>query len=415
MVICVSRRYEVTPLSSSATTISGAWTPAAHARRLTAGLGEPGTPVLSPDGKWIAYVGRDEQHPEVYLMHADGGPARRMTWLGPDVLVRGWTPEGRILFVTTHGQPFFRNYRAFTLGIDGGLPEMLPYGQVNHLAFGPGKAKVIGRNTAEPARWKRYRGGTAGHFWIDASGTGTFRRMTKLAGNLTSPMWIGKRIYFISDGEGVGNLYSCRPDGSDQRRHTDHDIYYARNAQTDGTRIVYQCGADIWLFDHALNRTAPVEIDAPSHRTQATRKFVNAADHLDGYSVHPAGHSLAINPHGKFFTIAMWEGAVRQHGGGWRSLSPRVAADGKLVGVSDEGGDERVVVMRDGKTTTLPWDVGRVLAMRCARGKGIALSNHRNRCSGRCRDEEGVARRLRRLGSRDLAWSPDGVLLAYSF
>ena len=71
--------------------------------------------MLSPDGKWIAYVGRDEQHPEVYLMSAEGGPARRMTWLGPDVLVRGWTPDGRILFVTTYGQPFFRNYRAFTL------------------------------------------------------------------------------------------------------------------------------------------------------------------------------------------------------------------------------------------------------------------------------------------------------------
>ena len=56
------------------------------ARRLTAGLGEPATPVLSPDGKWIAYVGRDEQHPEVYLMPAEGGPARRMTWLGPDVV-----------------------------------------------------------------------------------------------------------------------------------------------------------------------------------------------------------------------------------------------------------------------------------------------------------------------------------------
>ena len=228
------------------------------ARRLTAGLGEPAAPMLSPDGKWIAYVGRDEQHPEVYLMPAEGGPARRMTWLGPDVIVRGWTPEGRILFVTTHGQPFFRNYRAFTLPVTGGLPHMLPLGQVNHLAFGPGKAMVIGRNTADPARWKRYRGGTAGHLWIDASGSGTFRRMRSLEGNITSPMWIGKRIYFISDSEGVGNLYSCRPDGSDQRRHTDHDDYYARNAQTDGARIVYQCGADIWLFDPATNRTARV-------------------------------------------------------------------------------------------------------------------------------------------------------------
>ena len=45
------------------------------ARRLTAGLGEPSTPHFSPDGQWLAFVGRDEQHPEVYLMPAAG--ARR--------------------------------------------------------------------------------------------------------------------------------------------------------------------------------------------------------------------------------------------------------------------------------------------------------------------------------------------------
>jgi tricorn protease len=53
-------------------------------------------------------------------MPAEGGAARRMTWLGPDVMVRGFTPEGRILFVTTHGQPFFRNYRAYTLDVAAG-------------------------------------------------------------------------------------------------------------------------------------------------------------------------------------------------------------------------------------------------------------------------------------------------------
>src|SRR5437867_786133 len=264
------------------------------ARRLTAGLGEPSTPALSPDGRWIAFVGRDEQHPEVYVMSADGGSARRMTWLGPDVIVRGWTPGGRILFVTTYGQPFFRNYRAFTLPLEGGMPEPIPLGQINHLAFGPGDAKVIGRNTADPARWKRYRGGTAGHLWIDATGGGQFRRMTELTGNITSPMWIGGRIWYLSDAEGVGNLYSCRPDGTDQRRHTDHDDFYARHAQTDGRRIVYQCGADIWLFDPARDATARVPIDVPAHRTQAARKFVDAADSLAGFEILRAGHSLAV-------------------------------------------------------------------------------------------------------------------------
>src|SRR5208283_4717071 len=235
------------------------------ARRLTAGLSEPATPCLSPDGQWIAFVGRDEQHPEVYLMSAEGGPARRMTWLGPNVMVRGWTPEGQILFVTTYAQAFFRNYRAYTLPLDGGVPQLLPLGQVNHLAFGPGKIRVIGRNTADPARWKRYRGGTAGHLWIDAEGTGTYRRMTELGGNITSPMWLGGRVYYLSDAEGVGNLYSCLPDGTDVRRHTDHDDFYARHAQCDGRRITYQCGADLWVFDPAADRCVRVDIELASH------------------------------------------------------------------------------------------------------------------------------------------------------
>ena len=194
------------------------------------------------------------------------------------------------------------------------MPELLPYGQVNHLAYGPGKAKVIGRNTADPARWKRYRGGTAGYLWIDAAGDGNFRRMSELTGNITSPMYVGERIFYLSDAEGVGNIYSCRPDGSDRRRHTDHDVYYARNAQTDGRRIVYQCGADIWLFDPSSNRAVGVAVETPAHRTQAARKFVPAADYMTGCEVHPAGHSVAVDVRGRLFSFALWEGAVRQHG-----------------------------------------------------------------------------------------------------
>jgi tricorn protease len=391
------------------------------ARRLTAGLSEPATPAYSPDGRLLAFVSRDEQHPEVYLMPAAGGPARRMTWLGPDVLVRGFTPQGHILFVTTHGQPFFRNYRAHTLDPDGGMPALLPYGQVNHLAYGPGGAKVIGRNTADPARWKRYRGGTAGHLWIDADGSGTFRRMAELAGNLTCPMWIGERIYYLSDAEGVGNLYSCRPDGADVRRESDHDDYYARNAQTDGRRIVYQCGAELWLFDPKERRTARLEIATPSHRAQAARKFVSAADNLASLAVHPAGHSLALDVRGKPFTMALWEGAVRQHGAadGVRYRFPQWLADGTtLVAVSDGSGEERVVAFGADGERTLPWDVGRVVALRVApRGTRVAISNHRNEVLVGDLEQGTLATIDRSDAGRteDLAWSADAQWLAYSF
>jgi tricorn protease len=394
------------------------------ARRLTAGLGEVGTPVLSPSGKWLAYVARDEQHPEVYLMPAEGGPARRMTWLGPDVIVRGWTPEGSILFVTTSGQPFFRNYRAFTLDVDGGLPQLLPYGQVNHLSYGPKigahGAKVIGRNTADPARWKRYRGGTAGALWADASGSGEFRRLEKLKGNITSPMWLGSRIWFLSDFEGVGNLYSCAPDGSDVRRHTDHDDYYARHASTDGRRIVYQCAADIWLFDPAQEAAKRLDIEVRAHRTQAARKFVPPAEFLGAYDLHPAGHSVVTDVRGKLFSFALWEGAVRQHGTPdcVRFRHGRWLADGSLIAVCDASGEERLHIFADGNERTLDADIGRVVAMEASPvGRQVAIANHRNEVllADLEKNTVKVISRSEFGRSDSLAWSPDGAWLAYAF
>ena len=417
------------------------------ARRLTAGLSEPSTPCLSPDGRWLAFIGRDEQHAEVYVMAAEGGPAKRLTWLGPDTLVRGWTPDGHILFVSTHGQPFFRNYRAYTISPEGGAPQLLPLGQVNHLAFGPAGARVIGRNTADPARWKRYRGGTAGHLWVDADGAGNFRRMTELRGNITSPMWLGGRIYHLSDFEGVGNLYSCRPDGADLQRHTHHADFYARNAQTDGKRIVYQCGARLWLHQPASDAVAesnlPIDVRTPAHRTQAARRFVPAADHLGSVHVHPAGHSVAIEARGKLVTMALWEGAVLQHdddtGAGPHAGTAGTAgtadaagdaasarlrhgqwlADAStLVAVSDASGEERITLFGNAAVRALAWDVGHVTALRAApRGSLVAIANHRNEVligdttSGvlTAVDKSDDGR------SDDLAWSADGLWLAYTF
>ena len=399
------------------------------ARRLTAGVSEPSTPCVSPDGRWVAFIGRDEQHPEVYVMPAEGGAARRLTWLGPDTLVRGWTPEGLIVFVSTHGQPFFRNHHAFTIDPAGGTPQPLALGQVNHLAFGPtvgqgqrrGRALLIGRNTADPARWKRYRGGTAGHLWIDAEGSGRFRRMTELTGNITSPMWLGERIYFLSDAEGVANLYSCRADGSGLARHTDHDDFYARHAQTDGRRIVYQCGAEIWLFDPAADATARVDVQTPSHQTQAARRFVPAAEHLGGMQLHPAGHSVAIDARGKLFTMALWEGAVRQHGTleSARTRHGQWLADGTtLVAASDASLEERIVVFGATGERTLPWDVGHVTTLRAAPvGSCVAIANHRNEVwIGDVASGALVAVDRSDFGRSDeLAWSACGTWLAYGY
>jgi tricorn protease len=390
------------------------------AHRLTAGLSEPATPQLSPDGRWLAYAGRDEQHSEVWLMPAAGGPARRLTWLGADLAVRGWTPEGRIVFTTNHGQPFFRHWHAWTVSPDGGAPERIGLGAVDHIAWSAGGAIAIGRNTGDPARWKRYRGGRAGAIWVAAAPEVPFRRLRELAGNVSCPVWIGERLYFIGDGEGIGNLYSVHADGSDLARHSEHHAFYARHAAGDGRRLVYQHAAELWLFDPAAGAPRRLDITVPSARTQAQRRFVSAAEHLQGLALHPQGHSLAAEVRGQGFTMALWEGAVQRPGPATgRTRLLHWLADGRtLVAVNDASREERLVVVEDGRARELPWDIGRAHELVAApRGRVVTIANHRNQLLLADLDTNTLVEADRSEHGRieGPAWSPCGGWIAYAF
>jgi tricorn protease len=114
------------------------------ARRLTANLSAVSRPVLSPDARWVAFASQDEHHPEVWSMPAGGGPARRLTFLGADAAPRGFTPDGRVLFVTSAGQPFPSLATTWAVPPGGGEPEPLPYGPARDVAFGPRRQVVLG-------------------------------------------------------------------------------------------------------------------------------------------------------------------------------------------------------------------------------------------------------------------------------
>src|SRR5208283_4052819 len=72
-----------------------------NAIRLTAGPGIKRGPHFSPDGQWIAFTGEYDGKLNVYVISANGGTPRRVTFhAGPDI-VTGWTPEGKnILFAS---------------------------------------------------------------------------------------------------------------------------------------------------------------------------------------------------------------------------------------------------------------------------------------------------------------------------
>ena len=403
------------------------WTVAAGgglARRLTSGLGEASRPRLSPDGSLLAFSGREEGQEEVYVMPAGGGPARRLTHVGGAAWTVGWTPEGQVIFASDVGQPFVSQLALFTIGLDSAQPEPIPFGPAQAISYGPAGGVVIGRNIVSPARWKRYRGGRVGQIWIDRLGDGDFQRLLSLDGNPESPMWIGSRIFFLSDHEGVGNLYSCTTGGDDVQRHSNHESYYARSAATDGRRIVYHAGADLYLYDVASGQDGPIAVDFRSPRTQRNRKFVDAARYLDSWALHPEGHSVAVTSRGKAFSLANWEGAVMQHG---RSDGPRYRLmewlnDGqRLVAVTDADGEESFVILKaDGSAEPQIFEglnSGRAVEVAVNPKKDqVLFSNHRHELcllDLESRELQVIERdKADRIGG--FCWAPDGEWVAYS-
>jgi tricorn protease len=397
------------------------------ARRLTSNSGEVSNPHYSPDGKYIAFSGKEEGERDVYLIPSEGGANKRITFVGKNTKVVGWTQDSKnVIFSSDSSQPFVGRMELYKISIDGGLPVKLPYGIANNITFGPKNEILLGRNTLDPARWKRYKGGTAGKFWIDRKGKGKFEKfLEKINGNFASPMWVGERIYFISDHEGIGKLYSCTAEGKNISSHSKNKEYYVRNATTDGRKIVYHAGAEIFVFDPELKEERKLDIQYHSPQIQRQRKFVDTAKYLENYNINPDGNYVTITSRGKSYIFSNWEGPVIQlgkaHGVRYRHtqwLHDKVT----IVTVSDDGGSEAIEThkFKEGKSEVRRFgkpDLGIVAKMKASpKDDIIAVANNRHELFILDLNDESSVRVAHSKFERieDFSFSHDGVWLVYS-
>lgn len=393
-----------------------------RAVRLTSNLGEVSHPQYSPDGRWIAFTGRDEGVSEVYVMPAEGGPSERLTYLGSMTVTVGWKGK-KIIFATNYAQPFMGSFWLHTVDPASRETEKLPFGPAISITYGT-KGVAIGRYTGDLAKWKRYRGGRTGKIWVDVEGNGDFHKLYAHDGNIACPMWIGDRIYFISDSNGFGNIHSCLPEGEDLKQHTHHRKFFARYASTDGKTIVYQNGADIYRFSLVNAGSEKIEIHYASPRVQLNLKYVPANKYIENYSLNSDGGSLAVTARGKVFNLGNWEGPANQLGARKEvryRLAEYMPDGGSVVVASDEGGEDHLEILsisHNGETRKLEGlDIGRPLELKVSpKGDRLALTNHRNELI--LVDLEKPSMKLIDKSDHGFIigfnWSHDGAWLAYA-
>ena len=418
-----------------------------RAWRLTVDRTKTGHPRFSPDGSQVVYATWRSLVPEIHLVPVDGGPGQRLTyWGSADTQVCGWTPpdaEGHsdILAVASHGEPFSYFTWSYKVPTDGSPGRKLPWGPVSDIQAADldGERRTLlltGTPPHEPAAWKRYRGGAMGRLWLHGQ-----RLLPDLDGHLSSPLFAGGRIAFLSDHEGVGNLYSCAYDGSDLRRHTDHDAFYARHAAGDGTRVVYQCAGDLWIVDDLAAGSAPRRLDVRLGGPRAGRRpyQIPAAQHVDGISVDETGRASAVVVRGSLYWLTHRDGPARtitDTPGVRERLPEMLGSGGQVAYVTDTEGEDAVEIAYLPRATgdrtprrLASGELGRVLEMVSdPEGERLAIAAHDGRlllidatedAEGTSRTESGGGAVTELISSvngpvRDLAFSPDGAWLTWS-
>ena len=311
--------------------------------RLTSGIGVETQPIFSPDGKWIAFTGQYDGNTDVYVIPAEGGVPKRLTYHpGADEAV-GWTPDGsRILFRSPRNSagPYDR---LFTVSVQGGFPEEVPLPLAYEGSFSPDGSHIAYQPlTRWQPDWKRYHGGQTAPIWIARLSDSSVEKLPRENSNDFNPMWVGNKIYFLSDRGGAVSLYSYDVSSkaiTDVVHNSGLDL---KSASAGADSIVYEQFGQIYLYDLKTSQSKKVDIRINADLITVRPHFEKVGTRISNAAISPTGARAVFEARGEILTVPAEKGDVRDITNTTNVMErdPSWSPDGKWIAYfSDESGE----------------------------------------------------------------------------
>jgi len=320
------------------------------ARRLTTGVGVEDNPAFSPDGSLIAFTGNYDGNTDVFVMPAAGGVPKRLTWHPAEDVALGWTPDGkRILFSSSRTAYAGWFQELFTVDLEGHLPQKVGLPMGFEAAFSPDGSRLAYVPTERAfATWKRYRGGTTTPIWIVTLATAQVVKVPRDNSNDFNPMWIGDKVYFLSDRDGPVTLFSYDMKTRQVKQLIENRGLDFKSAGGGPDAIVYAQFGSLHLYDLKSGKSKPVPVHLDADLAEVRPRFVNVGKSLGTPHISPMGARAVFEARGEIITVPAEKGDPRNltNSPGVMERDPAWSPDGQSIACfSDESGEYELHIL----------------------------------------------------------------------